>query len=190
MTTIDPSRVNLLEVDIEDWLWENPQKIDLGLGWFIDYWLARQFRVESGVIDLVGVCRSKYSKSVHLAVVEVKNVEIKADALTQVCRYAADIKRACDLSMILIGRDDWTIIKIIIGPGISDVTYREARALEIAVVKFSTSLYLSTNHLSWTKEYSKQIDEKDMELVSSTVISEFVELVSQSTEIFQEEAES
>lgn len=81
------------EKDIEDWLYKYPEKVKIGFSNIYE-WVARQYHVPSGIIDLLGYIGSFGIPKADpcFCVVEVKNVPIRSDALTQVCRYSKDIK--------------------------------------------------------------------------------------------------
>jgi len=163
-TTIDPGRVNLYEKDIEDWLWENPQVVRANyISSIVHHWLGRQIEVPSGIIDLLGVTEEGI-----VSVVEVKNTEINAKTLTQVCRYAADIES--------IQHNYWElaplppIFKTVICKGeISDRKMLfEANALNVIVQTFKVRLSLDIDGLwGWTKEYSKDLRNHYTELSES-----------------------
>lgn len=150
---MDINRVNLLERDIEDWLYENPTI--LNVTWRknpIVRWIGRQYTLPSGIADLIGVCENGM-----LVVVEVKNVAINKAAVLQVCRYADDLK------YIVSGRSGYPHIRpdnnepfiqmVLVGPGIDDQTFTEARAVGVRVFQFSATLHLDVSSLTWTSEH-------------------------------------
>lgn len=101
------------EEELEDWLYENPDEVD-----FVDRWIARQLELPSGRLDLLGVVGN------IPVVVEVKREAIKASALTQVTRYAADIAQVLNY--------DYEVQKICVGTGgVSNQLLFEAQALDI-----------------------------------------------------------
>lgn len=120
---IDRSKANLLEKDIEDYLWHNPSEV------YCDHfrvarWIKRQYQVHSGILDLLGV-----TDNYHLVIVEVKNVPIDASALTQVSRYAFDVANVADKAGdIYMGHDHGGlhVYKMVIGRSISNKTMLEA----------------------------------------------------------------
>lgn len=149
---IDISRVNLLEKDIEDWLYENPSALPYWLGENpITQWIGRQYALPSGIADLIGLREN------HMVVaVEVKNVPINKAAVLQVCRYANDIQH------ILGARMDYPHVSdagepfvemILIGPSIDDQTFGEARAVGVAVYTFAASVTLDIARMRWSHEY-------------------------------------
>lgn len=149
---INPSKVNLSEKDIEDYLWENPNEVKFnyrGDSFHIDHWLARQFRVPSGIIDLFGVLNTG-----DPAVVEVKNVPIDAKALAQVRRYARDI----EFVMYERYRNGFPDIAcIVVGESIDNQALHEAQALNVATITFSVNLSLELGTVRWTEEYLQKI---------------------------------
>lgn len=149
---INPSKVNLSEKDIEDYLWENPNEVKFnyrGDSFHIDHWLARQFRVPSGIIDLFGVLNTG-----DPAVVEVKNVPIDAKALAQVRRYARDIEFVMS-ERYHNGFPDITCI--VVGESIDNQALHEAQALNVATITFSVNLSLELGTVRWTEEYLQKI---------------------------------
>lgn len=144
---IDISRLNLLEKDIEDWLYANPGSIRTNWG-SVTEWVGRQYRLPSGIADLVGVLDGGI-----VVIVEVKNVPINKAALTQVCRYAADLLE------ILQWRNYYPnpemqgmsyVEKIVVGPSIDDQTFTEAAALNVSIHEFSASLDIDISEIEWT----------------------------------------
>lgn len=134
------SRMNLSERDIEDWLFENPEMCRYGDYWCIDRWFGRQYRLPSGIADLVGV-----TSQGCVAVVEVKNVPADGKAIAQVCRYAYDLKNVMGYRWDYECRDanGPVIQKIVVAPSISDVnTYFEADALQVTLLEFKVSLHV------------------------------------------------
>ena len=79
------------EHQIEDYLYSHPQAIR-GLNQVI--WIARQFRVPSGIIDLLGLAQSQFTGDWSVGVFEIKKDAIKSQAILQAQRYAADISMA------------------------------------------------------------------------------------------------
>lgn len=154
---IDISRMNLLEKDIEDWLYENPRAIGESYPneTYIAQWIGRQYHLPSGIADLVGVRHNG-----KLVVIEVKNVPINKAAVLQVCRYAAD------LSDIVGNRDGYyrkdsndpfDVQKILVGPSIDGQTFQEASACGVRVMQFSAELKLTVGQLSVTmNSYSER----------------------------------
>lgn len=144
--TVDTAKVSLGEKDIEDYLYDNPGVVRNRQGIPIKQWIGRQFRVPSGIIDLLGV-----TKGGILAIVEVKLGAIDAGALTQVSRYASDI------SMVLVSLDlghdvFYDVDRICVGNRIDSKTSLEASALNIGVNVFSIEISLHTNLIDHTIE--------------------------------------
>lgn len=157
---IHPSKVNLLEKDIEDYLWANPTEVEIlagGQHYFVERWLARQLKVPSGIIDLFGILNTGWA-----VVVEVKNVAIDARALAQVKRYAADIDATFATRYEYEARE---AICIAIGESIDAQSMYEAEALNVIPLVFSVSLSMGLNRSRWTEEHRRQID-KDLTSLS------------------------
>jgi RecB family endonuclease NucS len=180
---IDESKVNLLEKDIEEYIFCNPNVILTAWG-HIDKWIKRQFQVPSGIVDLLGVTQGG-----ALAVVEIKNVAIDANALTQVCRYAYDLERV--VSWLKTYHENHEndfpeIIKIVVGRSIETRTMREAEALNVNVYCFEVKLELSADRTYWTSEFERNRESQYEELSNDksilSVIEEYDQEVSSYTE--------
>lgn len=174
MTTINESQVNLSEKDIEDWLFANPRHVIFGNDWMVDHWLGRQVKVPSGIVDLIGICSYPYGPdTVALVVVEVKKVEINSAAVAQVCRYAADVERVLSTIERLNCANNWSVIKVVIGPGISTTTYMEAEATNTLFIKFDVDLRLSLNQLRPNKDFTDKRNEQYKQLAKADWVEEF-----------------
>lgn len=172
---IDPNKVNLLEEDIEEYLYRNPGAVPGSWvsGHRVDRWLARQFRVPSGIIDLLGMCAG-YRET--LVVVEVKNVDITPDALTQVCRYAADITSIGHHALDgRVNGNSWNVHKVVVGPNIDNQVFVEASAVGVQFVKFDVRLSLGTRAIGWNDDYVDGVEEKYKKLSGNEVFSPFIE---------------
>lgn len=125
---IDISKVNLLEKDIEDWLYAHPGVVSRRYeNDAIDKWIGRQYNLPSGVADLIGVRGSG-----RLVVIEVKNVAINKAAILQVCRYADDLKyivsHRANYPYVAAGGEP-QIEMVVVGPSIDSQTFTEAQAV-------------------------------------------------------------
>lgn len=156
---IDRNKVNLSEADIEEYLWRNPGAVTVNM--YIDRqpiarWLKRQLAIPSGKLDLFGE-----TEGGTLAVVEVKNVEVDSRAVAQVCRYAFDMKRImCRINRLL--SSEISVRKVIVGPAIADVAFRECEACDVEYIEFSVNLSLRTASPVWTDSYlTKRQEEWD-----------------------------
>ncbi len=172
---IHQSQVNITEKDIEDWLWENPDSIRLD-GVPIDRWAARQYRVPSGIIDLLGILEFEQMGEIitQAVVVEVKNTEITAEALTQVFRYAADIGHImadpsftyCAVEKVVIGKSPIT----------NEIQF-EADALEIRLLTFDIELNVRVGGpWNWKEDYRQKLVEQYTALSSDPVFENFKKL--------------
>lgn len=129
------------EKKLEDHLFAHPEALQYPFGHrHVDRWLERQYRVPSGIIDLIGIAPG----SNQLWVVEIKNRPIKTDALTQVCRYAFDIAQICKACQDQLENSYqrrfptvYPVAKMVIGSHFTPDLWDEAEALEIAVVTFT-----------------------------------------------------
>lgn len=141
---IDQSKVNILEKDIEEYLWQHPSQCG------VDYWLKRQFAVPSGIIDLIGVTEDD-----DLVVVEVKNTPIDANALAQVSRYAYDIWMIRQM-FVNQKADKPRVYRMVVGKSIDTRTMLEAEALSIQVSTFAVELRLDISPQSWAEHYMQE----------------------------------
>jgi hypothetical protein len=187
---IDLSKVHLAEKDIEDWLWENPQELDV-FGIPIERWIGRQVQLPSGVADLIGIRNST------LVVVEVKNTELTADALTQVYRYAYDIEQMQGVwSLDRLESGEWEyeeftffgVAKVVIFKGgVSNKLLYEANALGVDLRSFTVSLSLDLgSSWRWTQKKRDEIDNQRKQLAHSGL---FDEARDRALEIFQKSME-
>lgn len=159
---IDISRVNLLEKDIEDWLYANPQSLDQSYEENpIVNWIGRQYQLPSGIADLIGVRQDR-----KVVVVEVKNVPINKAAVLQVCRYTDDVKHILTSRMDYPHIHNWNepaVEMVLVGPSIDDQTFMEACAVNVQTFVFSAQLTLDIGPMQWTSDYrnkvSDQVDE-------------------------------
>lgn len=144
---IDISKVNLLEKDIEDWLYENPGALGERFpGWTpIARWIGRQYNLPTGIADLIGV-----RENGKVAVIEIKNVPINKAAVLQVCRYATDVED------ILGDRNGYEfkskhgsahVERILVGPSIDSQTFYEAQACGVIVYQFDAHVELTIGEL-------------------------------------------
>lgn len=155
---IDASKVNLLEKDIEDWLFENPQELPHWDDNLITQWIGRQYSLPSGIADLIGL-----RKDNRVVVVEVKNVPINKAAILQVCRYQNDIKHALSARMDYPHMRDWNepvVDMVLVGPSIDGQTFSEALAVGVDVITFAASVTLSMARLRWNHEQAWSISEQ------------------------------
>jgi len=131
--------MSITEYDLEVALFSQPSlipKIYLTIP-AISAWVARQYRVPSGRIDLLGIREWPPYKS--LVVVELKRGEIDARSLTQVCRYAADIENviahiAHVNGVMPIG--DSRVSKIVIGSHIDHKQFVAAEGMGVGVYSY------------------------------------------------------
>jgi hypothetical protein len=148
---IDINRVNLLEKDIEDWLYQNPGVIKVNGAGHVTKWLGRQYELPSGIADLVGVMENH-----SLAVIEVKNVPINKAAVLQVIRYGHDLSAIATHAI-----DGATgVLCILIGPSIDDQTFTEASACYVEVITFAPKLTLGFRNLEWSEDYLKALSDR------------------------------
>ena len=163
--TIDPRKVNVIEQDIEEWLWENPTEVPCH-GGNVKKWLARQYHVPSGIIDLLGM-----TEDGELCVVEVKNTEINADAMTQVSRYAMDLTIAA-----IPWKDTYEVPvhkTVVFKGGVNSEIQFEADALDICLVSFYVELELTIKGpWTWTKDHYEKLKSAYLEISNNEIFAE------------------
>lgn len=150
---IDPSKVNLSEADIEEYLWRNPEALSVYRLHQVKRWLKRQYRVPSGIIDLLGITDTGFP-----VVVEVKDDPLQSRDIAQISRYAFDVHN------ILRDRIRFTypdgVFRVLVGPSIDHTTFRECEAVGVDVVQYQVTLNLSTMHMLWTEEFRQMRTEQ------------------------------
>jgi hypothetical protein len=156
---VDPSKVNLAEKDIEDWLYENPDK--LRFGWGISHnvkeWVGRQVKVPSGIIDLLGIFTS--SNRTGFVIVEIKNTEFTQSSILQVCRYASDIQNiALDYSIETNDRFFDDVCKVVVAKGKpSNQLMFEANSVNVQLVNFFVNYEMFFDEgYEFTSEFKKE----------------------------------
>lgn len=174
---LDISRVNLVEKDIEDYLWENPEALSFysrdgeeTIG--VEQWISRQLEVPSGIIDLFGV----FSNG-NPVIVEVKNVPIDGKAVAQILRYEHDVWR------ILCQRqgffDPDCIVTILVGPSIDTKAMHECMAAKIIPMVFEPHLNLGIFRQNFSEHYEEQVTIKRRDLAcKNELFSYFDDLMS------------
>jgi hypothetical protein len=177
MSDIDISRLNLLERDVEDWLFENPRSLR-NSGIDLQYWIARQFEVPSGIIDLLGVAYNHYHESPTLrpVVVEVKLGDLTGAAIAQVCRYANDIQGIIDELAVSYGPlEGAEPYKLLVGGGpVRESALYEAEAAGVVMVCYTAELQLEiTGRLRWSNERKNELSTRYRRLADSEPFSVF-----------------
>ena len=169
---------SLSESDLEDYLFNHPEAINTLSGRKVTGWLARQFRVPSGIIDLLGYVDYAGDKP-WIVVVELKSVPMTANAITQVCRYARDvykILRERDADYYADFDERYVIIRAVIAPGDSVPTelIYEANALEVSLYTFEPKFDLKIEG-PWffTKDKSSRDTEAIREISKNPIFSIF-----------------
>jgi hypothetical protein len=164
---VPENKVHLAERDIEDYLFENPGSVIAGSFAPVTRWLYRQYKLPSGIADLIGI-----TVNGDIVVVEVKNVAIDASALTQVSRYAYDIDLMIDAMICRQSIDKYrdgaprfclgetfkrpVIFKVVIGRSIDNKTMYEAEALHVHAMCFHVELSLETFSMEWDEQQEEQ----------------------------------
>lgn len=131
----------LLERDIEDALYNHPRLFPMVDHTFrLNRWLARQYSVPSGIIDLLGLLDNDLVPEKSIAVVELKRGRIDAQAIAQVCRYAGDIEAIQNVIANRYGAMTiWNkVVKVIVGQSVDHKTLLSASALNIQLLKYDS----------------------------------------------------
>jgi len=173
---IYPLKINLAEKDIEDWLYENPTKLDLGFNRSIKKWIGRQVQVPSGRIDLLGIY--EFSGHTALVVVEIKNVEFSQSAILQVCRYAFDLESiSSDYSYRTENRISDQVIKIVIARGTpSNQLLQEAESVNVRLMSFDVSFELSiSGEWAFNRDVYKQNKEQLDKIAESNIFTQLLD---------------
>lgn len=167
MATIDRKYVNIPERAIEDWLFDNPTSVRTFDGCFVERWIARQFKVPSGIIDLLGFCDDGSA-----IVVEVKNESPTSSALTQVKRYASDI---ANVIMKIPNHNLLPVKMTVVGAdGMSDQLLFEADAMEVAIMSYEVSLELELSGIwTWNDSKQKKIENEYCAISELSLFDEF-----------------
>jgi hypothetical protein len=172
---IPENRVNVLEKDIEDFLYLHPEALILNNDVNIDRWIKRQFTVPSGIIDLLGV-----TEHGTIVLVEIKNVAIDASTLTQISRYAYDLDHIVGIISLGVIADEAPypeLIKVAVGRSVDDKTLREAEALGIQVHTFDVYIRLSLSpRVGWTTEFMEYQRNRYNELAQDDDLNAAIEL--------------
>lgn len=163
---IDAKKIQLSEKDLENWLWDNEQELPYN----IETWLARQYKVPSGIIDIIGV-----TSEGDIVIVELKNHVPDANALTQISRYAKDVER------ILMASQEYgvSIHKAIVGvfDNISNQLQFEADALDIKMYSMNIEFDITINGAwSWTEEHGHNLADEYKKLSQDNVFLEIFQI--------------
>ena len=162
------------EKDIEDFIYKRPGTIETSWA-TARQWISRQYRVPSGIIDLLGVATLNYVEGNRIVpiVVEIKNTPIKSKDLAQVCRYANDINKIMSIRDYSFETD--TTVKVVLGVG--DVSQRVQYEAYAMNVYLKTIRYAPEPDISgtwgWTKEYLKKIEDEIKQAAYSSLFDIF-----------------
>lgn len=157
---IDPRKVSLSEKDLEDWLYENPTSLTLLGRPVVSEWVGRQFRVPSGIIDLLGV----YPNLGTPVIVEMKNTTaVRPEYLTQIIRYKHDIQEILAYTEDEKYSEDFQVLTYLVGPfeSMGSEQLFEANALNINIVSLEYWLEASLSGTwSFNDKYKDEIENK------------------------------
>lgn len=142
------------ESDVEDYLFEHPEVINAGLI-TVNHWVARQYHVPSGIIDLLGAMKMipPYGFKYFPVLVEIKNRPARSEDFAQICRYSHDIQEIFYSLDIEVNPH-----KILLAPGSVDKQIQaEANALNVLVCGFKVSpLVEVSSNWRWSYDYMKR----------------------------------
>lgn len=162
---VDPCRINLLERDIEDWLYDNPDVLYAPHGRNpITRWIGRQYELPSGIADLIGV-----REDGKVVVVELKNVPINKAAILQVCRYTDDVKYILSNRMEYKFQKDWNepiVEMIVVGPSVDSQTFLEAQAVGVRIFHFETEVSVGMTAMGWNNDYQDKLHRQQEEIAA------------------------
>lgn len=157
--------MQILEKDIEQWMFDNPDKCKLGPVQ-IGKWIGRQITLPSGRLDLLGTWKDYEDERV--VVVELKNTELDESALAQVVRYAHDVKN-------ILG--NFGVVKVLVGPSqytIRTDFFHAAVAMNVFVVRFDTKFSVGFDRVDWMMGYRQKIFDELTELASKPPFCDLV----------------
>lgn len=167
-------RVNLLEKDIEDWLWANASALNCRQFTIVE-WIGRQVKLPSGIADLVGYGHDGGDGNrLFPVIVEVKNVPIKTEALGQVMRYGYDVLCVFDAAM---GDEERPPVEmhaqhIVVGTSIDNATFAEAVAMDIAVFTFRAHVHVQIDgQVRWAHEYQEKVYQQRQEIATGDLFA-------------------
>jgi hypothetical protein len=161
--------MNLREADIEEYLWQNCHLLhwkdgeDKGVG--VGHWLARQFPVPSGIIDLLADCYDD-----NLGVIEVKLGPITSAAIAQVCRYAYDIESVVRLT----NWEGMKVHRVVVGSNIDKQTLFECKAIGVVPITYSAFLSLWLQPQDWGTTERGEIMRQYLNVIDSEVFRKFI----------------
>jgi hypothetical protein len=167
-----------LESDLERMLFRSPNSVHTN--WNnrpIERWIARQYIVPSGVIDLLGVMRNYKDKPIPV-VVELKNRPLKSADIAQVLRYSADIN---DILLCLAAGNSLNqiddAVMVLIGVGVpSNQVLFEAYAANVYIHEFTINQSIEVSgRYSWTSEFRDSISNRRMSASQSKIFDVFFE---------------
>lgn len=164
--SVDPKKINLSEKDLEDYLYQHPEKVTLPYtDWTVQSWFGRQLRVPSGIIDLIGITEQD-----TIVLVELKNTDFEAAHLTQIQRYSKDIEEAYSVAG---GYHDLFITKMLIGikpPKHNFLVEADSMGIFVKTMKIEFDVNMDG---SWhfSDEYYQEYQNKLLELSKNEVIS-------------------
>lgn len=153
-------QLDIKEKDVEEYLYNHP---DLASPDHmpIKRWLGRQLHLPTGIIDLIGI--AEFSGKTFPIIIEVKNVDIKAEAITQVSRYRKEIVDA--LNRLYDFSDNVYCAAAIVSTGkIDGKEYFSAKALDIHIIQLDLGFgTVEAIEVDYTEEQKLEILEQENE---------------------------
>ena len=155
-------RIEYSEKDIEDWMWENVDKIEI-----VDEWIDRQLTLRNGgIIDLLGI-KKRYDHH-KLVLIELKSNDIQMKDFFQVARYREHLIDTIEQSGVLsfyfdtylIGTDQQTSLEL----------YEYGRCLDIHIcsVGFNKKNELDISGVwYYDDDYCDSLNNKQNQLMKS-----------------------
>jgi len=161
----------LSEHDLETWMYDHPEILFHFLGEF--KWIAKQFEIPSGKIDLLGMSEKLNS----LILVELKISEFKEAYLTQISRYSKDLD---DIQELFPTKYAIPVISILIATGEpSKIVQYSANALKINLMTITidqNKIDIPDYRWDWTPEVKELINSKLQEISKNPI---FIPLIIQ-----------
>jgi len=167
-------RIEYSERDIEDWLWENPDKVD-----WVDGWIERQLVLPNNSrLDLLGYKMHK-GKMNRLVLAELKANPIQKEDLHQVLLYSSELKYL----KYKFNIDYLDITKVLVGTNnsISNELLDLANALEIfiysAEIDDNDGIAVGSGHWRYSHDYYKKYIEKAEQMIDRGIYKNLLSCV-------------
>lgn len=174
---------DMLEKDLEDWIYNNPHAFFKKRYMDFDRWIGRQVKLGNGIADLIA--QVKLGDSLKIIVIELKKDEITDSALAQVMRYKDSVVDAIESKMEEYPVKEHTVWAMVCGSSIGPTTLAAANAMGISVSVYETKF--SFDGIHFTKDYIESRNKKDRNFAASGELDEVVNMQIKEYEDWQRE---